>query len=68
MLDIALGLIFVSYACARVLEIAPTSLPRMAIVALDVLSALAFGLLDGARHYGYAASWSSPLFALWWAI
>jgi uncharacterized membrane protein len=48
---IALGLILTTYACARFLEIAPTSVPRIAIVALDVLSAMAFALVDGARHY-----------------
>jgi uncharacterized membrane protein len=48
---IALGLILTAYACARFLEIAPTSLPRIAIVALDVLSAMAFALVDGARNY-----------------
>jgi putative membrane protein len=47
----ALGLILAAYACARVLEVAPTAIPRTAIVALDVLSAMAFALLDGARHY-----------------
>jgi putative membrane protein len=47
----ALGLILASYACARVLEVAPTGIPRTAIVALDVLSAMAFALFDGARHY-----------------
>ena len=47
----ALGLILASYACARILEVVPSSLPRTAIVALDVLSAMAFALFDGARHY-----------------
>jgi putative membrane protein len=47
----ALVLIFSCYLLARVLEVAPTSLPRMAIVALDVLSAMSFALVDGARHY-----------------
>jgi putative membrane protein len=46
-----LGLILASYACARILEVTPTVLPRTAIVALDVLSAMAFALVDGARHY-----------------
>jgi putative membrane protein len=40
------------YTCARVLEIAPTTIPRMAIVSLEVLSAMAFALTDGARRYG----------------
>ncbi|MFY9855759.1 MAG: carotenoid biosynthesis protein, partial [Terracidiphilus sp.] len=48
---LALGLILASYACARILEVTPTALPRTAIVALDVLSAMAFALVDGARHY-----------------
>jgi putative membrane protein len=46
-----LGLILSSYACARILEVSPTPFPRTAIVALDVLSAMAFALVDGARHY-----------------
>jgi len=47
----ALGLILAFYVCARILEVTPTSIPRTAIVALDVLSAMAFALVDGARHY-----------------
>jgi putative membrane protein len=47
----ALGLILAAYACARVLEVASSGIPRTAIVALDVLSAMAFALIDGARHY-----------------
>ncbi len=47
----ALGLILAFYACARILEVTPTSIPRTAIVALDVLSAMAFALVDGSRHY-----------------
>ncbi|MGD0939306.1 MAG: carotenoid biosynthesis protein [Terracidiphilus sp.] len=46
-----MGLILGCYACARILEVAPTFIPRTAIVALDVLSAMAFALVDGARHY-----------------
>ncbi len=46
-----LAFLLVSYACARILEIVPSSVPRMAIVALDVLSALVFALVDGARTY-----------------
>ena len=46
-----LVLILACYLCARVLEVSPTSIPRMAIVALDVLSAMSFALVDGARHY-----------------
>jgi putative membrane protein len=48
---LALGLILAFYACARILEIAPNALPRTAIVALDVLSAMTFALFDGYRHY-----------------
>jgi putative membrane protein len=47
----ALVLILASYACARILEVTTTSIPRTAIVALDVLSATAFALVDGTRHY-----------------
>jgi putative membrane protein len=50
---LALGLILAFYACARVLEITSTPIPRMAIVAFDVLSAMAFALIDGARHYRF---------------
>ncbi|MGA3344643.1 MAG: carotenoid biosynthesis protein [Terracidiphilus sp.] len=48
---LALGLILACYACARILEVTPTSIPRTAIVALDVISAMTFALVDGARHY-----------------
>ena len=44
-------MILALYALARVLEIVPNPLPHVAIVALDVLSALAFALVHGARHY-----------------
>ncbi len=44
-------LIFACYALARLLEVFPAGLPRISIVALDVLSAMAFALLDGARRY-----------------
>lgn len=46
------GLIFAGYICARILEVVPTAIPRTPIVALDVLSAMAFALTDGARHFG----------------
>ena len=46
-----LALIFVCYSIARILEVMPTTIPRTAIVALDVLSAMSFALVDGARHY-----------------
>ena len=48
---LALGVILAAYVYARVLEIVPTPLPHIAIVALDVLSALAFALVDGARNF-----------------
>lgn len=47
-----LWLILGFYACARCLEIVPTPVPRMAIVAMDVLSAMSFALVLGARQYG----------------
>jgi uncharacterized membrane protein len=47
-----LALIFAIYATARVLEIAPSSVPRLTIIALDVVSALCFALVDGTRRYG----------------
>jgi putative membrane protein len=47
--QLALGAILAAYVCARVLEIAHTSVPSIAIAALDVLSALSFALVDGAR-------------------
>ena len=50
-----LVLLFAMYACARLLEIVPTQIPRMAIVALDVLSAMIFALIAGSRHYGLRA-------------
>jgi putative membrane protein len=49
---LVLRLIMLAYVAARVLEVAPNSIPRTAIVALDVLSALAFALVHGTRHYG----------------
>ncbi len=49
--SLILSLTVAAYLCARILEIAATPIPRTAIVALDVLSAMAFALVDGARHY-----------------
>jgi len=50
------GLILAAYVCARALEVAPSpfarTVPRLAVVALDVLSAAAFALVDGRRRYG----------------
>jgi len=40
-----------AYACARVLEVLHTPIPQTAIVALDVLSALSFALIDGSRQF-----------------
>ena len=48
---VLISLILVAYAAARLLEIVPNSMPRLGIVALDVLSALAFALVDGYRHF-----------------
>jgi putative membrane protein len=48
---LALGLILAAYAYARILEIAHGPVPRLAVVALNVLSALAFALVHGALHY-----------------
>ena len=48
---IALALILAAYALARILESTHNSLPSIAIVALDVLAAMAFALVDGARHF-----------------
>lgn len=41
------------YACARILEAIPDSMPLPVIVALDVLSSVAFALVHGARSYGW---------------
>jgi uncharacterized membrane protein len=53
------GLILAAYASARVLEVAPnhfaTTVPRLAVIGLDVLSAVAFALVDGSRRYGLRA-------------
>lgn len=47
-----LATILAAYACARVVEVVHGGAPRLWIVALDVLSAMAFALVDGARRYG----------------
>lgn len=52
-IPMSLAAALMGYACARVLEIVPTPIPRLAIVALDVLSAMAFALIAGTRHYGF---------------
>jgi uncharacterized membrane protein len=51
-LTIALGLILTVYLCARILEVVPGSIPLTSIVALNILSALAFVLVEGSRDYG----------------
>lgn len=48
---VVLGVILVAYALARVLENLHSSLPSLAIVALDVLSAAAFAYVHGKLHY-----------------
>ena len=47
---VVLCLILIAYAAARLLEIFPNPVPRLTVVALDVLSALAFALADGYRQ------------------
>ncbi len=53
----ALAAILLAYVTARALEIAPNSIPRTAVVALDVLSALAFALVAGVRDKLAAYGW-----------
>ena len=48
----ALVAILAIYASARGVEVA-TGFPQTSIVAFEVLSAMAFALVDGARHYGW---------------
>jgi uncharacterized membrane protein len=50
--SVALWAIVAAYAAARILEVTQNPLPRTAIVALDVLSAMGFALVHGARHCG----------------
>ena len=65
----ALGVIFAWYSMARILEIFSGSIPQTAIVALDVLGALAFALVDGGRvAMGCAGLWCLPEFAWWWGM
>jgi hypothetical protein len=47
-----LVLMLAVYASVRLVEVA-TGMPRTSIVAAEVLTALAFALVDGARHYGW---------------
>lgn len=44
--------ILVIYASVRIVEVV-TGSPRTSIVAVEVLSAMMFALVDGARHYGW---------------
>jgi uncharacterized membrane protein len=48
---LALGLILALYASARIVEATPNHIPQLAVVAVDVLSALAFALVHGSLHY-----------------
>jgi len=49
--SLLLGVILAVYVCARGLEVTPNPIPRTAIIALDVLSAMAFAVVHGARQY-----------------
>ena len=48
----ALLFILAAYALARILEVLSSRHPTTALVAVDVLSALAFALVDGTRRWG----------------
>ena len=50
-IPLLIGVILVAYGCARVLEVTPSPVPRITIVALDVSFAMAFALVHGARQY-----------------
>jgi len=50
-ITLALAALLALYAFTRVLQILPSSTPSTAIVALEILSALAFALVHGAQHY-----------------
>jgi uncharacterized membrane protein len=50
---LVLPAILASYACARALQVITGPTPRLSLVALDVLSAVAFALVDGGRRYGF---------------
>jgi putative membrane protein len=45
--------ILACYACARVLQVITGPTPWLGLVALDVLSAVAFALVDGVQHHGW---------------
>jgi uncharacterized membrane protein len=44
--------ILACYAAARVLQVVTGPTPWLGLVAMDVLSAVVFALVDGSRHYG----------------
>jgi putative membrane protein len=48
---LAIFAVFAAYACARIFEVFSGSIPHMGIVALDVVSAAAFAVVDGSRHF-----------------
>jgi uncharacterized membrane protein len=48
---LALGLILALYASARIVEAIPSHITQLAVVAVDVLAALAFALVHGSLHY-----------------
>ena len=49
---VVLGLILATYACGRVLQVLFGPVPDTALVAVEVLSAMAFALADGVHRYG----------------
>jgi len=52
MTNVLLAAIVATYALARILEVSLRSFPQTLLVAFDVVSALAFALVHGSRHYG----------------
>lgn len=51
--SLAIWSILALYGCARILEVAPFHPSQNTVVALDVLSALAFAVFHGRRQYGW---------------
>lgn len=49
---ISVGVVLVVYGSARILQVITGPVPTLALVALEVLSALAFALIDGSRTLG----------------
>src|SRR5579875_1944915 len=49
---VVLCTILACYALARILQVATGPVPRLSLVAMEVLCALAFALVDGARTLG----------------